>query len=172
MLFHNKLTMIAVLMVLLAGCNRDLEPPPLTAAERASLAGEDANKNGVRDDIEALILKTYSDKVYRAAIMRYARAEQATLMIDPADKAAVRDISFEIQEAQFCIMKKIPAYSHKEKIGREFHGLPIPKNPNQFQLEIRALTFDTALRKRAEIPRVVLNTSYSVPWNYDPPCNF
>jgi hypothetical protein len=42
----------------------------------ASIAGIDANKNGIRDDIEQYIEKTYPDPAKRAAMMQYAKAQQ------------------------------------------------------------------------------------------------
>ncbi|ANH73231.1 hypothetical protein ACS15_3649 [Ralstonia insidiosa] len=42
----------------------------------ASVAGIDANKNGVRDDIERYIEKKYPDPAQRAAMMQYAKARQ------------------------------------------------------------------------------------------------
>lgn len=42
----------------------------------ASIAGIDANKNGIRDDIEHYIEKTYPNSAQRAAMMQYAKAQQ------------------------------------------------------------------------------------------------
>jgi hypothetical protein len=42
----------------------------------ASIAGIDANKNGIRDDVEHYIEKTYPDPAQRAAMMQYAKAQQ------------------------------------------------------------------------------------------------
>lgn len=42
----------------------------------ASIAGIDANKDGIRDDVEYYIEKTYPDPAPRAAMMQYAKAQQ------------------------------------------------------------------------------------------------
>ena len=42
----------------------------------ASVAGIDANKNGIRDDVEQCIEKKYPDPAQRAAMMQYAKARQ------------------------------------------------------------------------------------------------
>lgn len=45
-----------------------------------TIAGIDANKNGVRDDIERYIEKTYPDPAQRAAMMQYAIAQQEEIL--------------------------------------------------------------------------------------------
>ncbi|HWV06775.1 hypothetical protein [Ralstonia sp.] len=42
----------------------------------ASVAGIDANKSGIRDDVEHYIEKTYPNPAQRAAMMQYAKAQQ------------------------------------------------------------------------------------------------
>lgn len=53
-----------------------------------SVGGIDANANGVRDDIEAFINKTYTDSKQRAAMMQYAGALQSLLLNSYTKEAA------------------------------------------------------------------------------------
>ena len=61
-----------------------------TLDRSADIAGPDANKNGVRDDIEAWINTLNVTEPQRKALMQKARALQQTLLVDPADKDAVQ----------------------------------------------------------------------------------
>lgn len=173
MLTPQKLGMFLVLIALSSGCNKGpTTPAPFTPEERAAILGEDANGNGIRDDVEELINKTYSEKDHRAAFFQLARADQATLMVDLGDEEAVSKASFAVFRAEGCVSKKVPLYSRGEEIGREAWGLPLPKNPVLFRQEIRALAQNTELRKRAAIPVHVLTTGYSVPYDFNDFCDF
>ncbi|MDM7942165.1 MAG: hypothetical protein QUV35_06010 [Hydrogenophaga sp.] len=54
-----------------------------------SIAGIDANANGVRDDIEQHIEKKYTVVAERAAAMQTARAYQRMLLVDKSDAVAL-----------------------------------------------------------------------------------
>jgi len=58
-----------------------------------SLAGIDANANGVRDDIERHIEKKYAEPAQRGAAMQTARALQKKLLVDTSDAAALDAVS-------------------------------------------------------------------------------
>jgi hypothetical protein len=61
------------------------------ALDRSSdIAGPDANKNGVRDDVEAWINTLSVTEPQRKALMQKAKSLQQTLLVDLTDKAAVR----------------------------------------------------------------------------------
>ena len=53
------------------------------------LEGIDANRNGVRDDIETHIHRKYSDPAQRKAAMQMARAHQRMLLVDKDDALAL-----------------------------------------------------------------------------------
>ncbi len=53
-----------------------LPPEPDTKINNATLLGVDVNHNGVRDDVERYIYKTYSHPIERAAFMQLAKALQ------------------------------------------------------------------------------------------------
>lgn len=169
MLTTKKMAMIIALGILLASCNRGVTP--FTPAELAAIAGEDADKNGVRDDIDALILKTYSEKDHREAFLQFARIEQSKLAADVTEESASK-IMFETFRASDCVRKKIPAYSHPERIGREFWHGPLPYDPNRFFGEIIVLTANTDLRKRAMNRFSAHVTSFPVPDGSEEVCDF
>lgn len=50
-----------------------------------TLGGIDANANGVRDDIERYIEKTYTEPAQRQAAMQTARAYQQMLLVEGSD---------------------------------------------------------------------------------------
>lgn len=54
-----------------------------------SIAGIDANANGVRDDIEQHIEKKYTEPARRKAAMQTARAYQQMLLVDKSDAVAL-----------------------------------------------------------------------------------
>ncbi|WP_156406225.1 hypothetical protein [Hydrogenophaga sp. Root209] len=58
-----------------------------------SVAGIDANANGVRDDIERYIEKKYTVAAERAAAMQMARAFQQMLLVNKQDAAALEAVS-------------------------------------------------------------------------------
>jgi len=61
-----------------------------TLDRSSDIAGPDANKNGVRDDIEAWINAQQVNEPQRKALMQSARSLQQTLLVDLTDKAAVQ----------------------------------------------------------------------------------
>jgi hypothetical protein len=62
----------------------------------ASVAGTDANQNGIRDDIDAFIAARPDSTAQKAALSQYAKTLQTTLLIDTtqpsADSAAAAGI--------------------------------------------------------------------------------
>ena len=60
-----------------------------TLDRSSDIAGPDANKNGVRDDIEAWINTLSVTEPQRKALMQKAKALQQTLLVDLNDKVAV-----------------------------------------------------------------------------------
>jgi hypothetical protein len=73
------------------------------ALDRSSdVAGPDANRNGVRDDIEAWINVQPITDLQRKALMQSARALQRTLILDIKDKAALQKNGEEMMAATNC----------------------------------------------------------------------
>lgn len=71
-----------------------------------TIAGIDANANGVRDDIEAYITQKYPQEEQRAAAMQDAAALQAALLTDPTNSAAVKAASLKSSRAINCVFLK------------------------------------------------------------------
>lgn len=59
----------------------------------SSIAGPDANSNGVRDDIEAYVASLPITLTQKAAAMQSARTMQLTLIVDLKDEAALDRVS-------------------------------------------------------------------------------
>jgi len=67
-----------------------------------TLGGIDANGNGVRDDIEQHIAKTYVESAERKAAMQMARVFQRMLLVDKSDTAALDAVSEAGSRATAC----------------------------------------------------------------------
>ncbi len=81
-----QLMCAGLLLLGLGGCGSNDEAPADTAA---TVAGVDADNDGVRDDVETYIDQTYSsgtDGPTRDALRQYARAVQAA-MLDAGDQS-------------------------------------------------------------------------------------
>jgi len=72
-----------------------------------TLAGIDANSNGVRDDIERYIEKKYTEPAQRKAAMRKAMVFQEMLLVDKQDEAALEAVSY---RGTLAIVCSIPAF--------------------------------------------------------------
>lgn len=59
----------------------------------ADIKGPDADNNGIRDDIDAIIQKTYTEPAQRKAAVQFAAVLQSQLQVDPNNKAAVKALS-------------------------------------------------------------------------------
>ena len=126
----------------------ELPPEPDPEINNATLLGVDVNKNGVRDDVERWIYKTYDHPIERGIFMQSARAYQKVI-VDPgkAHETTVyidnsvscefywtydsqennetfslyeyRDLEKEIGKIQFNTIKRHMAY---ERFNAEFSG--------------------------------------------------
>ncbi|MEK9161519.1 MAG: hypothetical protein AAB822_02055, partial [Patescibacteria group bacterium] len=71
--------------------------------------GIDANKNGIRDDVELAIFKAYPDSAKtRAVLLQYALALQMEAVQDVVNKETVGEIANKQDRAFFCVAKIIP----------------------------------------------------------------
>lgn len=87
-----RLALALCAAIALAGCvDRAPRPDPMASAEAfaTALKGPDSNANGVRDDIESWIQEQPFASERKAALMELASSNQAALLVDPADAAAV-----------------------------------------------------------------------------------
>lgn len=114
-------------MGILTGCGNNEDSKsntPLTPAQKIAkmessgelpkldrtdtVAGIDADQNGIRDDIDAYIQKTYTTEEQRKAVSQYARSLQSSILVNIEDKIAVKAITNEKARAISCIFEKIP----------------------------------------------------------------
>jgi len=101
-----------LLLALCAGCGSESSSPPAAAA--SSLAGTDANNDGVRDDVETYINTTYpvlANADTNKALQQYAKAAQSTIL-DADD--AVKSITHVTERfrALECLMARRPTDFH------------------------------------------------------------
>ena len=92
----------------LTACGSDDDTPPDTTA---TVAGVDADNDGVRDDIETYIDQTYSggtDGPTRDALRQYAKAAQAA-MLEAGDQARSVTHAQERFRAIECLMARRPS---------------------------------------------------------------
>lgn len=72
-----------------------------------TIRGIDNDGNGIRDDIDAYIKRTYPQKQQKA-VSQYARALQASLLVNLNDRNALQRTSDVESRAVSCIFEKIP----------------------------------------------------------------
>ncbi len=104
-MFEQKILLtvaVFIVMVLFSGCSQSdesstsnaaassevinghtLPPEPDPDVNNATLLGIDSNNNGVRDDVERWIFKTYKHPIVQAVAMQNARAFQI-ILVDPS----------------------------------------------------------------------------------------
>jgi len=99
---HNtKLTMDDVI-------GKNLPPDPGAEADK-TVQGIDANKNGIRDDVELAIFKAYPDSAKtRAVLLQYALALQMEAIQEVVNKGVVGEIANKQDRAFFCVAKIVP----------------------------------------------------------------
>ncbi|GHS86784.1 hypothetical protein FACS189487_01700 [Campylobacterota bacterium] len=107
-----------------------------------SLTGIDANANGIRDDIEAYIEKTYTDEKQRKAVMQFARSMQETLLVDMTNKEAARKIAKEVQKRDSIAM---------DCIFLAFDVSKGDENPSKTWRKVRSMTTNTKARLKAHL---------------------
>ncbi|HAS84645.1 MAG TPA: hypothetical protein DCS23_01025 [Candidatus Yonathbacteria bacterium] len=92
----TKLTMDDVMGV-------NLPPDPGTEADK-TVAGIDANKNGIRDDVELAIFKEYPNSAKtRAVLLQYALALQMEVMQPIVNIGTVTAVAEKTSSGHYCI---------------------------------------------------------------------
>src|SRR3989338_3416489 len=109
---HNtKLTMDDVI-------GKNLPPDPGAEADK-TIQGIDANKNGIRDDVELAIFKTYPDSAKtRAVLLQYALALQMEAVQTVVNKETVIATVQEEDRAYLCV-GEILSRSNMEQYDKE-----------------------------------------------------
>ncbi|HAT67991.1 MAG: hypothetical protein A2481_03040 [Candidatus Yonathbacteria bacterium RIFOXYC2_FULL_47_9] len=82
---------------------KSLPPDPGAEADK-TIAGIDANKNGIRDDVELAIFKEYPDSAKtRAVLLQYALALQMEVIQPVVNKETVTEVATEGSRADTCL---------------------------------------------------------------------
>jgi hypothetical protein len=82
---------------------RNLPPDPGAEADR-TVAGIDANRNGIRDDVELAIFKEYPNSAKtRAALLQYALALEMETIQPIVNKETVTEVVREQSRADVCV---------------------------------------------------------------------
>lgn len=68
-----------------------------------SLLGPDDNNNGIRDDIDAMLAKRYTDNRELRAAEQMARAMQSVFTVDLENIVAVKEVNRQMSRANTCI---------------------------------------------------------------------
>jgi len=86
----------------------NLPPDPGIEADE-TVEGIDANKNGIRDDVELAIFKAYPDSAKtRAALLQYVLALQMGITQNFINTDIATEISREVSRGSDCIGRSIP----------------------------------------------------------------
>lgn len=98
------------LLALCAGCGSESGTSPVPAST-TSLAGTDANNDGIRDDIEVYIDSTVYDVATKKALRQYAKAAQSSIL-EADDPAKSLDNVTKRFRALECLMARRPTDFH------------------------------------------------------------
>lgn len=82
-----------------------------------SIAGIDANANGIRDDVETYIATHYPNPTQRAAAVQFAVVMQDSMLVDKVNMSAVKAISIRSLRAVNCIYSKFDNSSTGKQAG-------------------------------------------------------
>ncbi len=96
-----------------------------------SLAGIDADNNGVRDDIDRYIKMTYTVPAQQSAAIQSAKSTQNTLLVDKSNKSEVEKVALQGMRATKCA---------GDSFGADGMGF------GTMRREIRSLTTNTKTR--------------------------
>lgn len=79
----------------------------LPALDRSdSLAGVDADGNGVRDDIQAWVTQLPANETQKQALMQLAAANKKALLVDVADEPALRQVVSQQMAGVKCVVRR------------------------------------------------------------------
>lgn len=102
-----------------------------------SLQGPDADGNGVRDDIDAWIVRKLPEGQQRQAARQFARHLQATVLVDVDDPVAVRRLADAGMHATSCLFD---AWPHTDTSA-----------PSRWSDQLQAMTSSTKQRLQARV---------------------
>ena len=94
-----------------------------TLDRSASIAGPDANQNGVRDDIEAWINTLDVTEPQRKALMQKAKSLQQTLLVDLTDKSALQRTGEGLMASSNCGGDRFTSFEEYYKLSSKIEAM-------------------------------------------------
>ena len=148
---HNtKLTMDDVI-----GKNLPLDPG---AEADKTIQGVDANKNGIRDDVELAIFKAYPNSAKtRAVLLQYALALQMEAVQTVVNKETVTEVVREQSRADACVADTLVPRKNPES-SREYSDI---EKIDAYINFVKKIQLNTEARKKARTDFVEKIGSYS-----------
>jgi hypothetical protein len=112
-----------------------LPPEPDPQINNSTLLGIDSNNNGVRDDVERWIYKTYNDPVERGIFMQSARAYQKVI-VDPSKALNTKQYLRNVSSCEYYLLENDKKFAEKYSF-------------NYLLKELRKIQFNTNKRHMA-----------------------
>lgn len=119
---------------------KNLPPDPGIEADK-TVAGIDANNNGIRDDVELAVFKEYPDSAKtRAVLLQYALALQMEFTQSIVNKDTVTAVAEDGDRAYACVGKIVPRIDLQTYL----------KEGNQFRSFVEMKQLNTEQRRKAK----------------------
>jgi len=136
---------------------KNLPPDPGAEADK-TIQGIDTNKNGIRDDVELAIFKTYPDSAKtRAALLQYALALQMESAQEVVNKETVTEVVREQSRADACVADTLVPRKNPES-SREYSDI---EKIDAYINFVKKIQLNTEARKKARTDFVEKIGSYS-----------
>lgn len=134
----------------------NLPSDPGTEADK-TIAGIDANKNGIRDDVELAIFKEYPDSAKtRAALLQYAMALQMQFTQSLATEGVVVAVAQERSRASLCIADVTPRSDIENFLKKTKYHTDFVRT-NQLNTKERNLAESSFLSRLASYSDLAIN---------------
>ena len=147
---NTKLTMDDVI-------GKNLPPDPGAEADK-TIQGVDANKNGIRDDVELAIFKAYPNSAKtRAVLLQYALALQMEAVQTVVNKETVTEVVREQSRADACVADTLVPRKNPES-SREYSDI---EKIDAYIDFVKKRQLNTEARKKARTDFVEKIGSYS-----------
>ncbi len=101
---RKSLVSIITLSIFISSFANAGEFPELDRTD--TISGIDNDKNGIRDDIDAYILKHYPIEQQRRAVKQLAKGLQAYLVTNTTENSVVKEVANENARSMACVFSK------------------------------------------------------------------
>lgn len=131
--------------------------PPTPSNPDSSIAGVDANQNGIRDDVELAIFKEYPNSARtRAVLLQYALALQMEMVQSVVNKGIVTAVIQEGDRAHLCIGAILSRNDMNEYVaeGDKLRSFVETKQLNTKGRQVAEKVFYSKLGSYASLDRV------------------